>query len=94
MQKIRKKIPERASAFVNIKTGLGRIEKRGQLEKLLKFILDIKSAEEKELKIELSDSPSKQTMKKYSSIFKENLKVLLNILSICNSAHFDQHIFS
>lgn len=80
MHTVRRKIPERASAYVNMKTVLGRIEKRGQFEKLLSFVAEIKNAEEKELFTELAEDT--QNIGKYSNVFKENLKVLLNILGM------------
>ena len=72
------RIPERASAFVNMKTVLTRVEKRGQLEALIKILGEAKAAEEAELGQELAGEGGE--IESYSRIFKENLKVLLGIV--------------
>lgn len=78
MQKIRKKIVDTATTYINIKNVLARIEKRGQFDKLFSLLNHIKIAEEKDLLAELSDSAHK--LPRYSNIFKENLKLVLNVL--------------
>ena len=81
---VKNRIPERASAYVNMKTVLGRVEKRGQLEVFLKLITEAKSLEEDELYRELSEDQKNVT--KYSQIFKDNFKTLLGIIGIsCSS---------
>jgi len=78
---VKNRIPERASAYVNMKTVLGRVEKRGQLEAFLKLITEAKSLEEDELHCELSEDQKNVT--KYSQIFKDNFKTLLGIIGNC-----------
>ncbi len=75
---VKNRIPERAAMFVNMKTVLSRVEKRGQLETLLKAITDTRDQEEAELGQELLGDP--QEVDTYSRVFKENFKVLLGIL--------------
>jgi len=80
LSRIKKKIPERAAAFVNMKTVFARLEKRGQLDMFLKEISQAKTLEEAELLEELSGDQTE--LESYSQIFKENLKIILDILGI------------
>ena len=75
---LKKKIPSRAAAFVNIKTVLSRLEKRGHLNILERAITNAKDIEEAELLQELGGDTHE--IESYSKIFKENLKVLLGII--------------
>lgn len=75
---LKQRIPERAAMFVNMKTVLSRVDKRGQLEPILKAITDARNEEDSELGQELLGDP--QEVDNYSRIFKENFKVLLGIL--------------
>ncbi len=80
MSSIKQKIPERAAAFVNMKTVLSRLEKRGHLDVFTKAFTEAKLAEETELLEELGGDSGE--VDSYSKIFKENLKVILGIIGL------------
>lgn len=73
------RIPIKASALNNINTVLSRLEKRGHLNNLVNLLTQIMQAENKNLMEEIHEL---KDIDFFSTIFKENLKVLVPLISI------------
>ena len=69
---------EKVSGYMDISSAFGRLEKRGQLSTLVSLIREIKDAEEQEL----TSLNQRTEIPLYNSgIFKENIKVLVQLVS-------------
>ena len=71
------RLPAAVSNFTNIETVFGRIERRGHLQRLVALVEEMRKAEENDLLNELEEEAD---LAKCSAIFKDNFKLLAQLV--------------
>lgn len=77
MESVAANVRSRAAAYLNVKTIIERLERRGHMKMVAETLKEVKKVEDAELKGEVEEEDTFELCEK---VFKENLKLILGIV--------------